>query len=104
MKVLGGKIEDDKAYFGGKNKGKRGRGSKNKVIVLEYLKKWKSVCVEVLTNVTADRLLCGTVKKVRRVSIEYIDKWKDYHSLKFVDTDIYIDHDKKFVNGKIYIN
>jgi hypothetical protein len=23
MKVLGGKIEDDKAYFGGKNKGKR---------------------------------------------------------------------------------
>jgi hypothetical protein len=44
MKVLGGKIEDDKAYFGGKNKGKRGRGSKNKVIVLEYLKKWK-VCV-----------------------------------------------------------
>jgi hypothetical protein len=44
MKVLGGKIEDDKAYFGGKNKGKRGRGSKNKVIVLEYLKKLK-VCV-----------------------------------------------------------
>jgi hypothetical protein len=34
-----------KAYFGGKNKGKRGRGSKNKVIVLEYLKKWKSMCV-----------------------------------------------------------
>jgi hypothetical protein len=48
----------------------------------------KYVCFEVLTNVTADRLLCGTVKKVRRGSIEYIDKWKDYHSLMFVDTDI----------------
>jgi hypothetical protein len=61
-----------KAYFGGKNKGKRGRGSKNKVIVLEYLKKWKIVCVcmcvELLTNITADRVICATVKKVRKGS------------------------------------
>jgi hypothetical protein len=46
------------------------------------------VCVEVLTNVTADRVICVTVKKVRRGSIEYIDKRKDYHSLMFMDTDI----------------
>ena len=63
------------------------------------------VCVEVLTNVTADRVICATVKKVRRGSIEYINKRKDYHSLMFMDTDIfYIVHDKKFVNGKVYIN
>jgi hypothetical protein len=49
----------------------------------------KCVCVEVLTNVTADSLLCAaTVKKVRRGNIEYIDKRKDYHPLMFVDTDI----------------
>lgn len=46
------------------------------------------MCVEVLTNVTADRVICATVKKVRRDSIEYIDKRKDYHSLMFMDTDI----------------
>jgi hypothetical protein len=46
------------------------------------------VCVELLTNVTADRVICATVKKVRRGSIEYIDKRKDYHSLMFMDTDI----------------
>ena len=46
------------------------------------------VCVEVLTNVTADRVICATVKKIGRGSIEYIDKTKDYHSLMFVDTDI----------------
>ena len=48
----------------------RDRGSKNKVIVLEYLKKWKivCVCVELLTNVTADRVICATVKKVRKGS------------------------------------
>jgi uncharacterized protein YfaT (DUF1175 family) len=66
------------------------------------------VCIEVLTNVTADRVICATVKKVRRGSIEYIDKRKDYHSLMFMDTDILthlnIDHDKKFVNNKVYIN
>ena len=43
------------------------------------------MCVELLTNVTVDRVICA---KERRGSIEYIDKRKDYHSLMFMDTDI----------------
>ena len=62
----------------------------------------KCLYVELLTNVTADRVICETVKKVRRGSIEYIDKRKDYRSDVCGYRHLNIDHDKKFVNGKVY--
>ena len=69
--LIGGICIDDYPYLGFCRL-VRDRGSKNKVIVLEYLKKWKivCVCVELLTNVTADRVICicATVKKVRKGS------------------------------------
>jgi hypothetical protein len=34
------------------------------------------VCVEVLTNVTADRVICAIVKKVRRGSMNILTKGK----------------------------
>ena len=35
--LLGGEIEMDEAYFGGKRKGKRGRGAAGKSLFLAYL-------------------------------------------------------------------
>ena len=46
--------------------------------------------MEIAKNVTAETLMSETVKKVRRGSIVYTDKWKGYDSLMFSDTSILI--------------
>jgi transposase len=46
-----------------------------------------------------------TVRKVRRGSIVYNDKWRGYNSLMFCGyRHLNIDHRNKFTNGKVYIN
>ena len=81
--ILKGEIELDESYFGGKRKGKRGRGAAGKTIVFGILERGGKVSVEIVKNVTADTLMSETVKKVRRGSIVYTDKWRGYDSLMF---------------------
>ena len=46
-----------------------------------------------------------TVKRVRRGSIVYTDKWRGYDSLMFFGYKHFnIDHRYKFQQGKVYIN
>jgi transposase len=45
-KILKGEIEADEAYFGGKRKGNRGRGAKNKTIVFGILERKGKVSVD----------------------------------------------------------
>jgi transposase len=46
-----------------------------------------------------------TVKKMRRGSIVYTDKWRGYDSLMFCGyRHLSIDHKYKFKQGKVYIN
>ena len=104
-KKLKGEIEADEAYFGGKRKGKRGRGSKNKTIVFGILERNGKVHVNIVKDVSAKSLMNETVKKVRRGSIVYTDKWKGYDSLMFCGyRHLSIDHKHKFKQGKVYIN
>ena len=103
--LLGGEVEMDESYFGGRRKGKRGRGAANKVPVFGILERAGVVRVEVIKNVTADTLLNMTVRTVRRGSIVYTDKFRGYDSLMFCGyRHIKIDHKKLFASGKVYIN
>ncbi len=61
-----GNIEADEAYFGGKRRGNRGRGAKNKTIVFGILERDGNVHVEIVKNVKARTLLAGTIKKVKK--------------------------------------
>lgn len=102
---LQGKIEADEAYFGGKRRGKRGRGSENKIIVFGILERNGTVSVDIIQDASAKSLVKETVKKVRRGSIVYTDKWKGYDSLMFCGyRHLQIDHDERFSRGKVYIN
>lgn len=74
--ILKGEIELDESYFGGRRKGKRGRGAANKTIVFGILERGGKVSVQIVTNVKAETLMTETVKKVRRGSIVYTDKWR----------------------------
>jgi transposase len=103
--LLKGEIEIDESYFGGKRKGKRGRGAAGKVPVFGILERNGVVKVEILKDVTAASLLNLTVKTVRRGSIVYTDKFKGYDSLMFCGyRHLRVDHGKRFAKGKVYIN
>jgi len=55
---LQGEVEADDAYFGGKRKGKRGRGARNKIPVFGILERNGQVKVEVVKRLTAETI-CG---------------------------------------------
>jgi len=56
-------------------------------------------------DVSAESLMTETVKRVRRGSIVYTDKWRGYDSLMFCGyKHLNIDHRYKFKQGKVYIN
>jgi len=104
-KILKGEIEADESYFGGKRKGMRGRGAKNKTIVFGIMERNGKVSISIVKDVSAESLINETVKKVRRGSIVYTDKWKSYDSLMFCGyKHLSIDHKYKFKRGKVYIN
>ena len=63
------------------------------------------VFVQVVPDCKAETLLGLTVKKVRRGSIVYTDKYKAYDSLMFCGfRHLAVDHDKYFSRGKVCIN
>ena len=105
IELLDGEVEMDESYFGGRRKGKRGRGAANKVAVFGILERDGVVRIEVIKDVTAETLLNMTIKTVRRGSIVYTDKFRGYDSLMFCGyRHIKINHTKRFASGKVYIN
>lgn len=105
QELLYGEIELDETYFGGRRKGKRGRGAYNKVPVFGILERNGVVKVNIIKDVTAESILNMTIKTVRRGSIVYTDKFKSYDTLMFCGyRHLRIDHGKMFTSGKVYIN
>ena len=49
--VFGGEIEVDESYFGGRRKGKRGRGSAGKIPVFGVLKRGGRVYTKIISNI-----------------------------------------------------
>ena len=77
-----GEIEVDESYFGGRRKGKRGRGAAGKVPVFGLLKRGGKVYAKVITD-TKSRTLMGIMEnKIVPDSIVYTD---GYHSYNAVD-------------------
>ncbi len=108
--LLSGEVEADESYFGGRKKGRRGRGAKNKIPVFGILERNGKVKVEVVKDVKAETLLRETIRKVKRGSLIYTDKFKSYDGLVMYGfrheriDHRRIDHSKRFANGKVYIN
>ena len=104
-KRFSGEIEVDESYFGGRRKGKRGRGAANKIPVFGILERGGKVRVDVVEDVKGDTLLNLTLKKVKRGSLIYTDKFRSYDGLvSYGFKHERIDHGLKFANGKVYIN
>jgi len=73
--MLSGEIEMDESYFGGRRKGKRDREALNKIPVFGILERKGKVKVEVVKDVKAETLLKEAIRKVKRGSLIYTDKY-----------------------------
>lgn len=99
-----GHLELDETYFGGKRKGKRGRGAYNKAIVFGILERNGKVYTRVVPNVTAKTLMDEIKAKTHKGSVFYTDCFISYKSLKQYGKHHKINKQYSFAAGKTHIN
>ena len=76
-----GSVELDESYFGGRRKGRRGRGAAGKVVVFGILKRNGRVYTVVVDNAKSESLLPVIKKKIMPDSIVYTDSLSSYDKL-----------------------
>ena len=97
---LSGEIEMDESYFGGKRKGKRGRGAAGKSIAFGLLERDGRVYTRVVDGVSAEHLMLVIRKKTRKGSVYYSDTFRSYNSLKRLGKHHKVNHSKRMVDKK----
>lgn len=103
--IFEGEIEADESYFGGKRKGKRGRGSAGKVPVFGLLKRGGKVYAEIITDAQSKTLMPIIKEKVVPDSIVYTDALPSYNALDISEfKHVRINHSKLFAENRNHIN
>lgn len=96
-----GEVEVDESYFGGRRKGKRGRGAAGKVPVFGILKRGGKVYTQVISNAKAKTLVPIIKQKVVPDSIVYSDTFKSYNSLHVEGYHhVRVNHSETFATSK----
>ena len=103
--VFEGSIELDESYFGGRRKGRCGRGAAGKVVVFGILKRNGRVYTVVVDNVKSDTLMPVIKQKIMPDSIVYTDSLSSYDKPD-VSGFIHhrINHSKEFADRRNHIN
>jgi len=100
-----GEIEVDESYFGGKRKGKRGRGAAGKVPVFGILKRGGRVYTKVIPDVRSATLMRILEQKIVPDSIVFTDSLGTYNVLDVSDFHhVRINHSELFAEGRNHIN
>ena len=103
--MLEGEVEADESYFGGRHKGKRGRGALGKVPVFRLLKCNGRMYTVVISNARADTLLPISRQRVKPDSIVYADTFRRYNALDVSEFKHHrINHSELFAQSKNHIN
>jgi transposase len=99
-----GEIKVDESYFGGRRKGKRGRGTAGKMPVFGLLKRGGKVYAKVIPNVKGKTLKAILDKKIVPDSIVYSDTFGSYNVLDVSAFKHYrINHAKLFADRRNHI-
>jgi len=103
--MFGGEIEVDESYFGGKRKGKRGRGTAGKIPVFGLLKRGGRVYTKTIPDASSTTLLPIIERKVIPDSIVNSDSWRGYNVLDISDFHHFrINHSHPFADKQNHIN
>jgi len=94
---MSGEIELDEAYFGGRRKGKRGRGATGKSVVFGLLERDGRVYTKVVDAVSKEILMDVIRQKSRKGSVYYTDQFRSYNSLKRYGKHYTLNHGNTFV-------
>ena len=100
-----GEVEADESYFGGKRKGKRGRGAAGKVPVFGILKRGGKVYTKMIPDTRTETLMPIMKRMIVPDSIVYTDCWAGYNALDVSDFHhVRINHSERFVDHDNHIN
>jgi transposase len=103
--MFGGEIEVDESYFGGKRKGKRGRGAAGRIPVIGLLKGGGKVYTKIIPDAASATLIPIIERKVIPDSIVYSDCWRGYNVLDMLDFHhFWINNSKLFADRHNHIN
>lgn len=94
---MSGEIELDEAYFGGRRKGRRGRGASGKSVVFGLLERDGKVYAKVVDAVSKEILMDVIRRRSRKGSVYYTDQFRSYNSLKRYGKHYTIKHTTTFV-------
>ncbi|MGZ9133341.1 MAG: IS1595 family transposase [Nitrospira sp.] len=97
---LSGEIELDEAYFGGRRKGRRGRGAAGKSVVFGLLERDGRVYTKVVEHVSADTLMAHIQSTTRKGSVYYTDAFRGYQSLRRYGKHHRVNHSKSLVDRR----
>ena len=105
QELLSGEVEVDESYFGGRRKGKRGRGAAGKIPVFGILKRKNKVFTKMIPNAQSKTLMPIMQSKIKPDSIVYTDSLSSYNVLDVSEfKHERINHDKTFVQNGNHIN
>jgi transposase len=100
-----GEIEVDESYFGGRRKGKRGRGAAGKIPVFGLLKRGGKVYAKVIPNTRGKTLKVIMEQRIVPDSIVYTDAYSSYSVLDISEFKHYrINHSQLFADKHNHIN
>ena len=103
--MFGGEVEVDESYFGGRRKGKRGRGAGGKIPVFGLLKRGGKVYTKIISDASGATLIPIIERKVIPDSIVYSDSWRGYNVLDVSGFHHFrINHSHLFADGRNHIN
>lgn len=103
--LLEGEVEVDESYFGGKRKGKRGRGAAGKVPVFGLMKRHGRVYAAIIPDSKSRTLVPIIREKVKPDSIVYTDSFTSYDVLDVSEFKHHrINHSKLFAEDRNHIN
>lgn len=98
FKKLEKELELDESYFGGKRKGKRGRGAGNKKSVFGILER-KNVIYTVVVDKVNKETLMGEIERASvKGSVYFTDSFTSYNDLHKYGKHSTINHSKTFVD------
>lgn len=103
--LFSGEVEIDESYFGGRRKGKRGRGAAGKIPVFGLLKRGGKVYVLMTKDTRSKTLMPVIRRKIKPDSIVYTDSYKSYDILDVSEfKHCRISHNHEFAKGSNHIN
>ena len=99
-----GELELDESYFGGRRKGKRGRGAAGKVAVFGVLERHGRVYTVAVPDCKKETLMAKIAAATVKGSVFYTDEFTSYRDLEQFGKHVPVNHQEVFVEGLAHIN